>query len=124
MKARDESGVGRDEESHGEESDAKGDAECPAEAPGLLEEDHHCERGHPNEVHNPDRDQDGEQCPAAADAVTAVVHPDAHIAEPPGVPAEVEEEPERGPAMAEAAVLERGELVEAGRTEDGGAHRT
>src|SRR5207249_10440846 len=72
----------------------------------------------------PDRDQDGEQCPAAADAVTAVVHTDAQIAELPGVRTEAEEEPERGPAVAEAAVLERGELVEAGRTENGGAHPT
>ena len=85
----------------------------------LLREDHGRHGAHPEEAHHPHREEDHHEAPAAADAEEPVLHPHAQRAASTRPPA-VEHEVERAPAVPQADVLQRCQLVKA-RGNDGAA---
>jgi hypothetical protein len=89
-----------------------------APCPDLLGQHQGGQANHDSHVHHTPRDQDHHQRPAAAQAVSAVMGADAQVAEPAPVGAVVQEQPERGAAVREAAVLQAVELVHTAHGED------
>jgi hypothetical protein len=85
----------------------------------LLGQHQHRERCDPNQIHHAADEQERHQHPAAADAIGAVHHAQAHRARSAWPPV-FREERSRRPAMREAEALQRRELVEPGGDEHSG----
>ena len=79
----------------------------------LLERDEPGDECHPGEAHDAESEERRHQRPAAADAPGAVSEPHLQSPDRPVAPG-AEQEPERAPALPEADVLERRQLVDGG----------
>jgi len=86
----------------------------------FLRQNEQRDRRHSDDVHHPEREENGEEQPAAAKAIEAVEQPHPESAPKTAAPRS-HDEADRVAAARQTERLPRGELVDAGRAQDGAA---